>query len=147
MYRYEDKVHDSIPDTSPMTIAERLAHFRKSLGMTQIPFAKLLGVSQSAYKNYEREATDLPISLAVKLCQEYDLSAEWFLLGRSGMTAKMTDDIIESAVVVTREFLTEHRLDVPPEKEAKIVRYLIRKMSDTGKLNPAECEEIIRLAI
>jgi len=130
-----------------MTIAERLAHFRKSLGKKQIPFAEELGVSQSAYKNYEREATDLPISLAVKLCREYDLSAEWLLLGRSGMTTKMTDDIIESAVVVTREFLTEHGLEVPPEKEAKIVRYLVRKMSETGKLNPAECEEIIRLAI
>ncbi|WP_405405239.1 helix-turn-helix domain-containing protein [Paracoccus sp. Ld10] len=130
-----------------MTIAKRLVHFRKSLGKNQIPFAEELGVSQSAYKNYEREATDLPISLAVKLCRDYDLSAEWLLLGRSGMTSKLSDDIIERAVTVTREFITENGFDIPPEKEAKIVRYLIRKMSETGEISQDEYEEIIRLAI
>ncbi len=130
-----------------LSIAERLAHFRKSLGKKQIPFAEELGVSQSAYKNYEREATDLPISLAVKLCRDYNLSAEWLLLGRSGMTSKLSDEIIEQAVTVTREFIEENEFDIPPDKEAKIVRYLIRKMSETGEVSQKECEEIIRLAI
>lgn len=105
------------------------------------------GVSQSAYKNCEREATDLPISLAVKLCRDYDLSAEWLLLGRSGMTSKLSDEIIERAVTVTREFIVDNGFDIPPEKEAKIVRYLIRKMSETGEISQRDCEEVFRLAI
>lgn len=132
---------------SDVTIAERLAHFRKSLGMNQIPFAEKLGVSQSAYKNYEREATDLPINVAVKVCRDYDVSAEWLLLGRGGINEQMSDEIIEKAVIVTREFLKENGFDIPPEKEAKIVRYLVRKMADTGEISPRETEDIIRLVI
>lgn len=132
---------------SGMTIGQRLSLFRKSLGKKQIPFAEELGVSQSAYKNYEREATDPPVSLAAKLCKDYGVSAEWLLVGRSGMTAAITDEIIERAVVVTREFITENRLSIPPEKEAKIVRFLIRRMSDTGVLEADEYTEIIRLAM
>ncbi|WP_323008239.1 helix-turn-helix transcriptional regulator [Paracoccus sp. (in: a-proteobacteria)] len=130
-----------------MSVGERLAAFRKSLGKNQIQFAEELGVSQSAYKNYEREATDPPVSLAIKLCKEYGLSAEWLILGRSGMTAAMTDNIIESAVTVTRAFITENGFDISPEKEAKIVRYLVRKMSETGEVDLDEQYEIIRLAI
>lgn len=130
-----------------MTVAERLAHVRKSLGMNQIPFAEKLGVSQSAYKNYEREATDLPINVAIKLCDDYGVSAEWLLLGRAGMYEQMSDEIIENAVITTRKFLMDNGFEIPPEKEAKIVRYLVRKMADTGEINPRETEEIIRLVI
>lgn len=141
------KVHDSIHLASCMTVAERLVHVRKSLGLNQIPFAEKLGVSQSAYKNYEREATDLPINVAIKLCQEYRVSAEWLLLGRAGMNEQMSDEIIEKAVITTRKFLKDNGFEIAPEKEAKIVRYLVRKMAGTGEISPHETEEIIRLVI
>lgn len=130
-----------------MSTGERLATFRKSLGKNQIQFAEELGVSQSAYKNYEREATDPPISLVIKLCKEYGLSAEWLLLGRSGMTSAMTDSIIEGAVTVTRSFMIENGFNISPEKEAKVVQYLVRKMCEAGRVNREEQYAIIRLAI
>ena len=81
-----------------LTIGDRLGIFRKSLGKAQIPFAAELGVSQSAYKNYERNYTDMPVSLVVKLCQEYGLSADWLLFGSGRVRAGTAREVMSPSV-------------------------------------------------
>lgn len=65
------------------TIPARLRRVRVHMaGVNQHYFAQLLGVSFASYRLYESGTRDLPISAAVRVCEIYDLSADWFLLGK-----------------------------------------------------------------
>jgi len=48
---------------------------------TQQEIAEILGTSQTMYARYERGANELPIHHLLKLCDYYNVSAD-YLLGR-----------------------------------------------------------------
>ena len=129
-----------------MEISDRLTSLRKSLGINQIPFAKQIGASQSAYANYERGATAIPINLAVKICRDYDISAEWLLLGVGSMKTLDAGGIVEGAVLATRKFILENGLPIPPEKEAVLVRFLFEEMSKDENFTIRDQERFLNTA-
>jgi DNA-binding transcriptional regulator YiaG len=60
--------HISILDTyidtvrqASMNLGSRIALLRKRTGLNQVEFAQHLGISQSAFKNYERGASEPPV--------------------------------------------------------------------------------------
>jgi len=110
-----------------MEIHSRLKIVRKKQGVNQIPFARLVGVSQSAYANYERGATDVPISLAQKICKDFSVSADWLLLGNGAMEAKQLGSAVEEAVCEMRQFMDDNDLRIPPDKQGKIARFLFEE--------------------
>ena len=65
-------------------MGERLARVRKHAEMRQHDFAKVHGVSISAYANYERGATPVPVGLLQEIAATYDINVEWFLFGVEG---------------------------------------------------------------
>lgn len=111
-------------------IGDRLTTLRKHLGFNQIPFAKKIGVSQSAYANYERGVTDIPISLAQKLCIEYQASPAWLLLGEGGMLSNGSGQLVEDAAISVLEVLLEEDIDVKPAKTAQLIRHFFEEMAD-----------------
>ena len=50
--------------------------------LTQSEFAKLLDLPVRTYKNYEMGVRELPIAVAVKLCERGRVSTDWLLLGK-----------------------------------------------------------------
>lgn len=104
-----------------MTIGKRLAKVRKTLGHNQVTFAGLVEVSQSAFKNYERGATDIPIALAVRVCKDYSISPSWLLTGEGEMISPNYSEAVERAVIKTREYIKEHGYEVSELKEAQII--------------------------
>lgn len=65
------------------TIEARLRRVRVQIaGVNKEYFAKLLGVSFASYRLYEAGTRDLPLAAAIRVCEIYDLSADWFLLGK-----------------------------------------------------------------
>lgn len=61
---------------------ERIRSLREDSDYTQAYVAAFLGTSQTMYARYERGANELPIRYLVRLCQLYDVSAD-YILGRS----------------------------------------------------------------
>ena len=55
---------------------------REDSDYTQEYVAHILGTSQTMYARYERGANEMPIRHLVKLCDLYQVSAD-YLLGRS----------------------------------------------------------------
>lgn len=55
---------------------------REDADLTQQQVADYLGTSQTMYARYERGANELPIRHLVKLCEIYDVSAD-YLLGKA----------------------------------------------------------------
>ena len=55
---------------------------REDADLTQQQVADFLGTSQTMYARYERGANELPIRHLVRLCEIYDVSAD-YLLGKT----------------------------------------------------------------
>lgn len=52
---------------------------REDNDKTQQEIADILGTSQTMYARYERGANELPIHHLLKLCDYYNVSADFFL--------------------------------------------------------------------
>ncbi len=52
---------------------------REDSDKTQSEIAEVIGTSQTMYARYERGANELPIHHLIKLCEYYNVSADYFL--------------------------------------------------------------------
>ena len=63
------------------TASERIKELRISLGYSVDEFAKLINVHRSSIYRYEgdnqNESRDIPISVAVKICEKFSVSMDW----------------------------------------------------------------------
>ncbi len=62
-----------------MKYIKRIRDLREDNDKTQQEIAKILGTSQTMYARYERGANELPIHHLIKLCQYYNVSADYIL--------------------------------------------------------------------
>ena len=60
----------------------RLKYLRKTKGVTQKEVAFALGITLSAYSNYEQGLREPSNEILIKLCRYFDVSAD-YLLGLS----------------------------------------------------------------
>ena len=61
---------------------KRMRDLREDHDKTQREIAEILGTSQTMYARYERGANELPIRHLLKLCDYYQVSADYFLCRR-----------------------------------------------------------------
>ena len=69
----------------------RIRDLREDRDLTQRQIAEYLMCDQSLYSKYERGERDLPLNLAVKLSEYYQVSMDYLL----GMDNKKNDDKIQ----------------------------------------------------
>ncbi len=62
-----------------MKYIKRIRDLREDNDKTQQDIAAILGTSQTMYARYERGANELPIHHLIKLCQYYNVSADYIL--------------------------------------------------------------------
>ena len=62
-----------------MTIGDRLKELRERSGLTQKQAAARVGMQQQAWRVYETGASMPGATLIMKICGEYDCSADWLL--------------------------------------------------------------------
>lgn len=70
------------------TVMEKFRDLRDDNDLTQEEVAKHLGTSQTMYARYEREANELPVRHLKKLCQFYNVSADYVLDLEQDVTRK-----------------------------------------------------------
>ncbi|HIY34647.1 MAG TPA: helix-turn-helix domain-containing protein [Candidatus Eubacterium faecigallinarum] len=64
-----------------MDYVKIIRDLREDNDKTQQEIADILGTSQTMYARYERGANELPIRHLIKLCDYYNVSAD-YILGR-----------------------------------------------------------------
>ena len=62
-----------------MEYVKIMRDLREDSDKTQQEIADYLGTSQTMYARYERGANELPLHHMIKLCDYYDVSADYFL--------------------------------------------------------------------
>ena len=68
-------------EASRKQVAERLKIARDALGMTQVKFADLAGVSPQAYNNWERGRQRPDLDQAIALCRAHGVTLDWIYRG------------------------------------------------------------------
>lgn len=58
---------------------ERIKALREDRDITQRNLAKYLNIAQNTYSQYENGKREIPISVLVKLCQYFEVSADYIL--------------------------------------------------------------------
>ncbi|MCV0429833.1 MAG: helix-turn-helix domain-containing protein [Roseibium sp.] len=123
-------------------IGKRLAVVRESAGFSQIPFAQKLGVSQSSYKNYERGASPVPVSLIARICEDYEVSPAWLVLGEGAIKSELNGELVEGAVLAVEKFAEAHDLDPPLERKAKLIRFVYEEVISGRDFGDKELKRI-----
>ena len=59
--------------------SDMIRELREDRDLTQTKIAKVLGTSQQIYSRYELGIRELPIKHLIKLCQYYNVSADYIL--------------------------------------------------------------------
>ena len=62
-----------------MNYPERMRALREDNGLTQTDIAKMLGIAQTTYSQYELYKRPMPIEYLVALCKYYEVSADYML--------------------------------------------------------------------
>ncbi|MEE0947057.1 MAG: helix-turn-helix transcriptional regulator [Acutalibacteraceae bacterium] len=62
-----------------MKYYERLRQIRLNHNETQAQLAEILETSQQAYLKYEKGINEMPVRRIIKLCEHYNLSADYIL--------------------------------------------------------------------
>lgn len=67
-----------------MIYTERIRELRQDNDYTQTEIAKMLGIAQTTYSQYELDKRPMPIEYLIALCKFYKVSADYIL----GLTDK-----------------------------------------------------------
>lgn len=129
-----------------MPIHNRLAEVRKDTDLTQTEFAQRMGVSRRAYVNYERGEREIPSSLILLLHDELSISPTWMLTGKGRKTAGIESELTEDAVVAVRTFAMLKKLEIEPEREAKLVILLLDYFKQDRNADPAFVQKLLESA-
>lgn len=89
------------------SMGQRVRGLRKSLGLTQVQLAKLVGVSQSAVSDIESGDTKVLLGPTMTaLCAALRTNAEWLQTGRGSPAPAITTDIEEGELLAIFRALT-----------------------------------------
>lgn len=107
-----------MPDSS--TIFSRLHLIRRNAQLTQAAMATRLGLSHRAYKNYESGKRDLPITVAITVCEQFATDLSYLISGKESLGLNECLNVLQDVVEAV---LTEaESLDTPlsPAKTANL---------------------------
>lgn len=118
-----------------MTIHNRLAAVRKERKFTQGEFSKKLGISRSAYINYERGDRELPSSFVVKLHELFSIDPTWLLTGEGVQSSERKDELVEAAVLAVRSYAMLNKREIDPKREAELVVLIVEYFDEGGSVD------------
>lgn len=67
---------------SAKNIYQRIRDLREDADLTQTQMAKMLGVAQTTYSDYERGKLNIPVEILIRLADFYQTSLD-YLVGRT----------------------------------------------------------------
>ena len=115
-----------------MSIGDRLREIRKGTSLSQAAFAKKFDLSPRAYASYELGERELPSSFILKLHEGLSIDPTWVLTGQGSKTSEINNQMITDTIVSIRTFATLRKLEITPEREAKLALMLLRHFQKGG---------------
>lgn len=108
-----------------VSLGRRLAEVRRKAALNQIEFALHFGVSQSAYKNYERDATEPPVHLLADICEKYDVNLNWLATGVGAQDAVNLKELSRRALIAVENHLNAKEVELATFKKADLMSFVL----------------------
>ncbi|HZB63251.1 MAG TPA: helix-turn-helix transcriptional regulator [Microvirga sp.] len=84
--------------SSYVAIGRRLSHLRHALELTQRQLADFLDISGPRWANYELGTSRIPVDVALRLVERWDLSLDWIYYGNeTAMPTQLLQKIAAAA--------------------------------------------------
>ncbi|WP_089962273.1 helix-turn-helix domain-containing protein [Salipiger thiooxidans] len=120
-------------------LGHRLAAVRNMARLSQEEMAQALGISRSAYQNYERGQRDLTAQLLLEVYEKFDVDPLWMLEGDSEDGKNRRHDEIATAyrkigIAVERRIM-DRGLSVTPEKKWDAIEFLFDEVLNADALS------------
>jgi hypothetical protein len=80
--------------------------------------------------------------LIARICEDYDVSPAWLLLGEGEIKSDMNGELIEVAVLAVEKFAKANDLDPPLEKKAKFIRFVYEEIISGKRFGDKELKRI-----
>jgi DNA-binding XRE family transcriptional regulator len=101
-------------------IGARMATTRNQQNVSQVRAAAMLEIADKTYKNYEHEKRDLPLSIAVKFCDRFDVSLEWLVFGQTARSHDRTVTLVKETIEAIYSEALGRKSNLSPGKAAQI---------------------------
>ena len=113
-----------------MSLSNRFQILRKKFGLTQAEFAEQLGISLTAYKNYENGTRDPSASVLMLLCTLYDVVPAWLLKGAEDAQMPKILDVGKTELVfkLMQFYKTSKNIELTKKQEAKLFNIIYEKI-------------------
>ncbi len=118
--------------------------------LSQEEMSHALGISRSAYQNYERGQRDLTAQLLLEIYEKFDVDPLWMLEGDSEDGKSRRHEEIATAyrkvgIAVERRII-DRDLNVTPEKKWDAIMFLFDEVLSTDALaNEGSAPDITRI--
>jgi transcriptional regulator with XRE-family HTH domain len=71
-----------------VAVGRRLSHLRHALGLTQRQLAEILNITGPRWANYEVGTSRIPVDIALRLVEKWEVSLDWIYYGNEIMMPK-----------------------------------------------------------
>lgn len=109
-------------------MGERLAAVRNMSKLSQEDMSRRLGISRSAFQNYERGHRDLTAELLLKVYDEFDVDPLWMLEGDTATGMSKRNDEVTQAYrkigLAVEHRISERGLSIPAKKKWDAIDFL-----------------------
>src|SRR5215203_1844464 len=79
----------SFPDACHyVAVGRRLSNLRHALGQTQRQLAAILNITGPRWANYEVGTSRIPVDIALRLVEKWEVSLDWIYYGNEAMMPK-----------------------------------------------------------
>lgn len=132
------------------TVGARLAMARGRLKLTQQQLGDAVDASARAMTNWERGLRELPSSVAARMCQDLDVSANWLLAGIGAQAvSSLSVDASRLASVIERVEALDSRMKsrMPLAAKSKLIADLYVLAGDDGALDGTAASELFLRAL
>ena len=86
------------------SISVRLKRTRKAFGLSQAKWCRLVGITPSAWNNYERGTNRISLDQALKICRATGISLVWIYRGlRAALSYELACKLVDADSVKKRQ--------------------------------------------
>ncbi len=101
-------------------IGARMAMTRNQRNVSQARAAAMLEIADKTYKNYEHEKRDLPLEIAAKFCDRFEVALEWLVFGQTADSHDAAVALVTDTVEIVFSENQSRRCNLSPAKAAQI---------------------------
>jgi DNA-binding XRE family transcriptional regulator len=126
--------------TALIGIGKRMLSIRIQRGYPQSKVAAILGIADKSYKNYELEKRELPLSVAVKFCEEFNQNLMWLVYGISVLDGEKSAQLAGDTAKAVFEHLDTNEKSFSSTEIQKFTHYIFEQSLSKGTAPKSEAK-------